>query len=756
MPAFKRCFWPPWLALVVLLSAVAAQKLPPKTPWPTLTGEEPAVIARGGMSGLFPDSSQTAYSFTQLFSRPNTVLWCDLQLTKDEVGICLPTVKMDNSTDIVDIFPDGKKDYLLNGVPVSGWFTIDYEFEELSNVSLIQGIYSRTNKFDGQLGILSVDDIHENFKSPLWLNFQYTTFYSQHNISMRSYLLELTRRVVINYVSSPEVSFLTSIQARVAQRSTHLVFRFMDSDVIEPSTNQSYGSLAKNMTFIRTFASGIIMPKSYIWPVDSSLYLLPHTSIVSDAHKAGLQVFAADFANDFLIAYNYSYDPISEYISFVDNGAFSVDGIVTDSPVTASSAIGCFAHVENSSTAASLTVISHNGASGVYPGCTDLAYHQAIADGADYIDCPVQVTKDGVLICMTSPDLFSGTTVAKSAYAASESIIPEIQPSAGVFTFNLTWEDIQKNLKPEISAPQQKYLIYRNPLYQNAGNFVTLSDFLSLATNSSLAGVVITIENAAFSNKNLGFNLVEGIQAAVEQSGLTNQTGMEVMIMSTESAVLKAIGAKNSFKLTYMIDESISGADNSSIADIAGFAHAVAVGKQSIYPVSTAFIVGKTDVVGRFQAANLSVYAYLFLNEFTSQPWDFFSDPTVEINSYFQAAGVNGIITDFPQTAVAYKRNPCLALGKETPRYMLPVLPGELVTLVQPPSLPPALPPSPVLDDADVIEPPLPPTSRNATLSPLGAGQPPVQSPVASSHPGPTRLPLLFSLLALIVGASLS
>lgn len=36
-------------------------------------------------------------------------------------------------------------------------------------------------------------------------------------------------------------------------------------------------------------------------------------------------------------------------------------------------------------------IISHNGASGDYPDCTDLAYRKAVADGADVIDCTVQV-----------------------------------------------------------------------------------------------------------------------------------------------------------------------------------------------------------------------------------------------------------------------------------------------------------------------------------------------------------------------------
>ena len=169
---------------------------------------------------------------------------------------------------------------------------------------------------------------------------QLDMFYRQHNLSMRSYLLSVSKKVVVDYVSSPEVGFLTSIMARFKGSKTKLVFRFLDEDIAEPFTNQTYASLLKNLTFIKTFASGILIPKHYIWPVTSDLYLQPHTSVVLDAHKEGLEVFASDFANDGLISYNYSYDPVAEYLSFIDNGKFSVDGVLTDFPITASEAIG--------------------------------------------------------------------------------------------------------------------------------------------------------------------------------------------------------------------------------------------------------------------------------------------------------------------------------------------------------------------------------------------------------------------------------
>jgi len=161
---------------------------------------------------------------------------------------------------------------------------------------------------------------------------------------MRNFVLSASRRIVFSYISSPEVNFLRGISSRFNPKTTKLVFRFMNQDDVEPSTNQTYGSLLRNLTFIKTFASGILVPKGYIWPVDASLYLQPHTSLVSDAHKAGLEVFGSDFYNDVPSSFNYSYDPLTEYLQFIDNGDFSVDGVLSDFPVTPFEAIGNFVY----------------------------------------------------------------------------------------------------------------------------------------------------------------------------------------------------------------------------------------------------------------------------------------------------------------------------------------------------------------------------------------------------------------------------
>nr|CAD1825349.1 unnamed protein product [Ananas comosus var. bracteatus] len=663
------------------------------SPWMTLSGNAPAIIAKGGFSGLFPDSSGSAYSFALIASSPATTLWCDVRLTKDSIGICLPDLKLDNCTNIQSFYPEGSKDYVVNGVATSGWFPVDYNSTELSQVSLQQAIYTRTNLFDYSLfAIFRVEDIESQFKSPaIWLNVQHDMFYTQHNLSMRNYIIAISKRVVISYISSPEVSFLTSIAARVSSK-TKLVFRFLDATIAEPSTNQTYGSLLKNLTFIKTFASGILVPKNYIWPVTSDNYLQPSTSVVTDAHKAGLEIYAADFANDNSFSYNYSYDPLAEYLNFIDNGIFSVDGVVSDFPITPSEAVGCFSSLNKSSLDhGKPVIISHYGASGDYPDCTDLAYQKAVDDGADVIDCPVQVTEDRIPICMSSINLMDDTTVSLSNFSSLSSVIRELQSGPGIFTFNLTWAEI-KTLQPMISAPESIYHLQRNPRYKNAGNFMKLSDFLAFAKGKDLSGVLITVENAAFMAQKLGFSVTDAVIHTLSDAGYNNQTTLQVMIQSSNSSVLVKFKQQTKYNLVYLIDESINDATPSSLADIKKFADAVAIDKKSVFPENQKFITAQTNLVSHLQNAGLSVYAYVLRNEFVSQAWDFLSDPTVQINSYVQGAGVDGVITDFVATARRYKRNLCMNMGNNTPNYMGPVQPGGLFQLIAAPAQPPALP----------------------------------------------------------------
>lgn len=212
--------------------------------------------------------------------------------------------------------------------------------------------------------------------------------------------------------------------------------------------------------------------------------------------------------------------------------------------------------------------------------------------------------------------------------------------------------------------------------------------------------------------------MVDSVLAVLNTSGYNTATSLPVTIQSSNSSVLVSFKQKApKYKLLYTINEEVSDAAGPALADIKKFADAVAVEKNSIFPLSRHYMTTQTKLVENLQARGLSVYVYVLMNEFVSQAWDYFSDATVEINSFVQGAGVDGIITDFPATARRYKLNTCQNMGNSTPNYMLPVQPGGLLQLMSTPALPPALSPLPVLSDSDVAEPPLPDTTKQGTAN---------------------------------------
>ncbi|KAF5469549.1 hypothetical protein F2P56_013613 [Juglans regia] len=724
------------------ISAVA----PPSQKWLTLNGNQPLVIARGGFSGLFPESSSFANQMAQSLSLQGTALFCNLQLTKDGIGICLSDIRLDNSTNMALVHPKGQKTYDVNGKQVHGWFALDYTIDQLfNNASLTQGILSRPSLFDLQSPISTIEDVTGIKPAQFWLNVQYDSFYNQHKHSPTSFVEKAMRLMVINYLSSPEIGFLKSMNGKVNKAKTKLIFQVFTADEIEPTTNQKYGSLLQDLASIKSFASGILVPKEYIWPVKANKYLgdAP-TSLVSDAHKQGLEVYASGFANDLLGSYNYSYDPTNEYLQFVDNSEFSVDGVLTDFSPTASEAIGCFANNKNVSkpVKGKALIITKNGASGIYPGCTDLAYQQAVDDGADIIDCSVQMSKDGVAFCSDTADLI-GDTTAMTTFISRSLTVPEIQSKAGVFSFDLTWSEIQ-TLKPQIASVYQDF--QRNPAYKNAGKFTTLPEFLELAKAKAVSGVLINIQNAAYLASKKGLDIVGAVNTALSNATFDKQSTQQVLIQSDDTSVLSKFKNVPTYKRVLLIEEKIGDAPKQLVEEIKKYADAVAITRSSIIQINDFFTTAMTNVVAEFQKANISVYVYVLRNEYITLAFDYFSDPIMEIATFVDGVGVDGIITEYPGTASKYIRSPCTNTDK--PQYnILPAQAGSLLSLVPPEVQPPAAAPLPPLEASDVVDPPLPPVAKDTA-----AATPDPATPTVAPSSAPANVTsVCLSLVSIVV-----
>jgi glycerophosphoryl diester phosphodiesterase len=146
------------------------------------------------------------------------------------------------------------------------------------------------------------------------------------------------------------------------------------------------------------------------------------------------------------------------------------------------------------------------------------------------------------------------------------------------------------------------------------------------------------------------------VKGALSKAGYDNQVALKVMIQSSNSSVLMQFKDKTNYELVYKVEENVRDALNSTVEDIKKFADSVVVSKTSVFPENMAFVTGVTDIVLKLQSFKLPVYVEIFNNEFVSQAWDFFSDATVEINSYVTGGvNVDGVITDFPKTAARYK-----------------------------------------------------------------------------------------------------
>ncbi|KAM3752102.1 hypothetical protein ACB098_04G163700 [Castanea mollissima] len=64
----------------------------------------PVIDTPGLVERLIANPWNWSYILALLVRVPSVVLWCDMQLTKDGIGICAPDVRLNNSTDIADFF----------------------------------------------------------------------------------------------------------------------------------------------------------------------------------------------------------------------------------------------------------------------------------------------------------------------------------------------------------------------------------------------------------------------------------------------------------------------------------------------------------------------------------------------------------------------------------------------------------------------------------------------------------------------------
>lgn len=93
--------------------------------------------------------------------------------------------------------------------------------------------------------------------------------------------------------------------------------------------------------------------------------------------------------------------------------------------------------------------------------------------------------------------------------------------------------------------------------------------------------------------------------------------------------------------------------------------------------------------------------------------------------------------------------SPCFYSDADLPYTILAAQPGSLLQLAPPDALPPAQPPAPVLQPADVDDPPLPPVVKNSNNDPAHPSPP--ASSLPSSPPNHASLVTVTSSLSFFI-----
>jgi len=101
------------------------------------------------------------------------------------------------------------------------------------------------------------------------------------------------------------------------------------------------------------------------------------------------------------------------------------------------------------------------------------------------------MSKDAVPFCMDSPDLTKGTTAA-TMFTTKVANVNEIQNGSGIFSFDLSWSEIQ-TLKPDLVGPFNQEGLKRNPAAKNSGKLMALADFLAFSKRSNVSGILVDI-----------------------------------------------------------------------------------------------------------------------------------------------------------------------------------------------------------------------------------------------------------------------
>jgi len=318
----------------------------------TLTGAPPIVIGHRGASGYRPE--HTLESYRLAIELGADYIEPDLVSTKDGVLIARHENEISGTTNVADHpeFANRKTTKIIDGVPVTGWFTEDFTLAEIKTLRAKERLDFRDHSRDRLYEIPTFQEVIDLAKQKsaetgrtigIYPETKHPTYFQSIGLPLEDRLLNILQDN--GYSGSNAAVFIQSFETANlkylrSKTDLPLVQLFDDRDAkpydfVVSGDSRTYGDLTSptELANIAQYANGIGPYKGLIVPTGADGRLLPPTSLVSDAHAVGLLLHPYTFRNESrYLAPDYNGNPEAEYEQFFNLG---VDGVFSDFSDTA-------------------------------------------------------------------------------------------------------------------------------------------------------------------------------------------------------------------------------------------------------------------------------------------------------------------------------------------------------------------------------------------------------------------------------------
>jgi glycerophosphoryl diester phosphodiesterase len=283
------------------------------------------VIAHRGASGERPEHTLAAYALA--IEQGADYIEPDLVSTKDGVLVARHENEISGTTDVESRpeFAARRTTKAIDGQAVTGWFTEDLTLAEIKTLRARERLpHLRGTRFDGKLEVATLDEVLELVASAnarlgrtgrdrigVYPETKHPSYFAALGLALEPPLLAALRRHGLDTGDAPVFiqSFETAnLQALARQTRVALVQLVAASgrpyDLEARGDPRTYADLVRpeGLLGIARYARGIGVEKSLVLPRDPQGRLGPPTTLVADAHRAGLfvHVFTLRAENEFL------------------------------------------------------------------------------------------------------------------------------------------------------------------------------------------------------------------------------------------------------------------------------------------------------------------------------------------------------------------------------------------------------------------------------------------------------------------------